>query len=167
MPLKVSVGLSKKVGMSDYGSLGASCHVEVELDGSLLQDNLDSFQQQVRRAYVACAQAVNDELARQAGHGQAAPQAPDQAPAPTNGSSRNGRAGDRKRASEKQLDYAQKLAGQVKGLGSRQLAAITQKMFRKPLADLSGLEASSLIDTLKEFKAGNIKLGSALNGASP
>jgi len=167
MPLKVSVGLSKKVGLPDYGSLGASCHVEVELDSSLLRQNLDGFQQQVRRAYVACAQAVNDELARQHGQRQAGPQPQGQAPAPTNGASRNGKVGDRKRASEKQLDYAQKLAGQVKGLGTRQLAALTQKMFQKPLADLSGLEASSLIDTLKEFKAGNIKLGSALNGASP
>jgi len=92
----------------------------------------DGFQEQVRRAYVACAQAVNDELARQHSHPQAAPQAHEQAPTPTNGASGNGKAGDRKRASEKQLDYAQKLAGQVKGLGTRQLAALTQKMFQKP-----------------------------------
>jgi hypothetical protein len=167
MPLKVSVGLSKKAGLPDYGSVGASCHVEVELDSTLLQQNLEGFQQQVRRAYVACAQAVNDELARQHDNRQAVPQAREEAPAPTNGSSRNGKAGDRRRASEKQLDYAQKLAGQVKGLGTRQLATLTQKMFRKPLADLSGLEASSLIDTFKEFKAGSIKLGTALNGDSP
>jgi len=147
--------------------LGASCNVEVELDSSFLQQNLDGFQQQVRRAYVACAQAVNNELARQHEPRQAAPQPREEAPAPANRTSRNGEAGERQRASEKQLDYAQKLAGQVKGHGTRQLAALTQKMFQKPLADLSGLEASSLIDTLTEFKAGNIKLGSALNGASP
>jgi hypothetical protein len=64
MPLKLSVGLQKKMGLPDYGSLGASCHVECELDPSLLLGNVDQFQQHVRRAYSVCAQAVNDELAR-------------------------------------------------------------------------------------------------------
>jgi hypothetical protein len=64
MSLKLSVGLSKKVGQPDYGSLGASCGVEVELDPSLLQVDLDGFHARVRDAFVACQQAVNDELAR-------------------------------------------------------------------------------------------------------
>jgi hypothetical protein len=64
MSLKLSVGLSKKVGQPDYGSLGASCGVEVELDPSLLQVDLDGFHARVRDAFIACQQAVNDELAR-------------------------------------------------------------------------------------------------------
>ena len=64
MPLKLSVGLSKKVGQPAYGSLGASCHVEVDLETALVFEDLDGFQQRVRQVYVACNQAVNDELAR-------------------------------------------------------------------------------------------------------
>jgi hypothetical protein len=64
MPLKLSVGLSRKVGQPDYGSLGASCGVEVELDPMLLRDDLQGFHASVRDAFVACGQAVNDELSR-------------------------------------------------------------------------------------------------------
>ena len=63
--LKLNVGISKKIGLPDYGSLGTTCNVEVEVDGRLIFDDLDGFHQKVRQAYVACAQAVNDELVRQ------------------------------------------------------------------------------------------------------
>ncbi len=65
MPLRLNVGLQKKVGLPDYGSLGASCNVEVELEGSLIERDLESFQRHVQNAFTACRQAVQDELARQ------------------------------------------------------------------------------------------------------
>jgi hypothetical protein len=65
MPLKLNVGLSKKVGLPDYGSLGASCNVELELDAQLLARDGNLFQQQVRQVFEACSHAVQDELARQ------------------------------------------------------------------------------------------------------
>ena len=67
MPLKLNVGLSKKIGQPDYGSLGASCHVEVELDQALVFDDVDEFHDRAKRVFAACRQAVQDELARQQG----------------------------------------------------------------------------------------------------
>jgi hypothetical protein len=64
VPLKLNVGVSRMVGLPDYGSVGASCNVEVELDSTLLERDLDAFHARVRGAYVAAHQAVQDELAR-------------------------------------------------------------------------------------------------------
>ncbi len=64
MPLKLNVGVSRKVGLPDYGSIGASCNVEVELEAGLLEHDLDGFHARVKKAYVAAHQAVHDELAR-------------------------------------------------------------------------------------------------------
>ena len=36
MPLTLNVGLSKQIGQPDYGSLGASRNVQVELDGGIM-----------------------------------------------------------------------------------------------------------------------------------
>ena len=160
MPLTCNIGLSKKIGLPDYCSLGASCSVQFELDATLLRTDLDAFQRSVHNAYVACAQAVNDELTRhkQSDNGS---QTSSQAAEPTNGNATNGN-----QASQKQRDYIDQLARQVRGLGVRRLDALASKMFGKPLASLSSLEASGVIDTLKGVKDGSINLDEALSGAT-
>src|SRR5689334_16844631 len=65
MPLKLTVGLAKKIGQPDYGSLGASCSLEIELESSLIQSAPDTLQRHVQNAFVACRQAVQDELSRE------------------------------------------------------------------------------------------------------
>jgi len=72
MPLRLNVGLTKKIGQPNYGSLGATCHVEIELEQSLLEQDLDSFHERIRRVFAVCSQAVTGELMRQS-HGNAPP----------------------------------------------------------------------------------------------
>ena len=170
MPLKLNVGVSKKVGLPDYGSLGTTCNVEVEVDSSLIFDDPNTFQQKVRQAYAACARSVNDELARQqpdqlenqrsdASH----PESHSVDSASNGNGHRNGSGGAG--ASQKQLSYANQLASQIQGLGVRRLEALANKMFGKPIAGLSSLDASGLIDTLKAIKEGRLDLDAALGGA--
>jgi len=161
MPMTVNCGLSKKIGQPNFGSVGASCSVEFEADNSLLQTDLDAFHRHVRNAFVACQQAVNDELAR---NQQAGTPGNGRATAEPNGRTSNGNGANGHRASQKQAEYIQQLARQVHGLGVRKLETLAQNMFSKPVADLTSLDASGLIDTLKAIKAGSIELDQALNG---
>ena len=62
MSLKLNVrGLSKKLGLPNYSSLGASCHLELELDQSLLVADLEGLQRHIRQASAVCEQAVTEE----------------------------------------------------------------------------------------------------------
>src|SRR4051812_43422990 len=76
MPLRLTVGVSKKLGMPAYSSVGASCNIELEVESRLLESNLDDFHEQVRAAYRAAELAVNDELARLQATGACRPAIP-------------------------------------------------------------------------------------------
>ena len=64
------------------------------------------------------------------------------------------------------VECIQKAAGQIDGLSVRSLDPLATRMFGKPLADLSSLEASGLIDCLKEIKAGAISVEDVLQGVA-
>jgi hypothetical protein len=65
MAMKINVGLQKKVGQPNYGSLGASCQIEFEMDSTILESNMDGFHDRVNGAFLACRQAVNLQLRQQ------------------------------------------------------------------------------------------------------
>jgi hypothetical protein len=159
MPLRLNVGISKKLGLPAYSSIGASCNLEVELETSLLHD-LAGFHAEVRDAFVAAHQAVNDELARlqeQVGRGEGHPAEVDRRKEvhPANGAhDANGRS---------TASAAPRLARSGKPATSNQVKAIVT-IARRQHADLDGLlgdlgvarpeelslaEASKLIDQLK------------------
>ena len=74
MTAKLTVGVSKKVGLPDYGSYGASCGVEIDVDASLLEGDVVALQRQVRSVFEKCEHAIEEELARRRSTAQPPPQ---------------------------------------------------------------------------------------------
>jgi hypothetical protein len=144
MPLKLSAGLTKKVGLPNYGSLGAACHVELELDSSLLQSP-EALQSQVQLAYDVCRQAVELELARE----------PEE-PVPANGHT-NGHVETSVPATDRQINYARQLASEIPGIGWRGLDSTVEQRFEKSIAKLTRNEASRIIERLQQIKAGHLQ----------
>ena len=65
MPVKLNIGLSRKVGEPNYGSRGASIHLEVELENGVLNDPA-AMRDHVQDLYALARQSVDDELQRPA-----------------------------------------------------------------------------------------------------
>ena len=160
MPLKINVGLNRKVGEANYGSRGACVNFEVEVEPTLVEKP-DQLREKVRYLFQLAKTSVEEELS---GHG-----VQDAASARHSGNGTGGAHGGNgngHQATDKQLGYARQLAGQVSGLGIRRLDELTNKMFGKLVTELTTLDASGLIDMLKQLKAGDVDLAAALNGAA-
>jgi hypothetical protein len=161
--MKLNVGVSRKLGLPNYGSVGASCNLELELDATLLERDLNAFHTQIRGAYRAAHLAVHEELARLQAAGTQAPTKPPARDAvngsgPENGHARsNGEAVLAGRtAAEAPRSGKTATASQVKAICSiaRQrnadLVAILRSEYdvERP-EDLTLRQASALIDWLK------------------
>jgi hypothetical protein len=154
--VKLNVGGSRKVGQPDYGSVGASCNLELEINNELLERDLDGFHARVRSAYVAAHQAVHDELARLQApiavpHESSAPPPPSTANGRASGNGRTepvpaGRSRARKPATDNQIRA-------IRSIARRQNAdldgLIRQEFGVGSVEDLSLGQASELIDILK------------------
>jgi len=151
MPLRLNVGVSKKLGLPAYSSVGASCNLEVELENGILRDPA-GFRDQVQGAFLAAQRAVDDELDRL--QGQSSHDQPHEV-VPTNGHQlTHGKPPTR---SEPRFDRPGKPAtpNQVKAIVSiarRQHADLDGLLHDLGVArpeDLSLAAASRLIDQLK------------------
>ena len=140
---KLNVGLSKKIGLPDYGSKGATCSVEIELDHAELADP-NRFHANVQELFRSCRRAVEQELSR------------DHEPVtPSNGNGRQyqpapARNGSR-RANGRPATHAQLRA--IHAIVDRQRIDLTGELRRqfgvdRP-EDLGIGEASQFIDTIK------------------
>ena len=163
MSVKLNIGLSRKVGESNYGSRGASINLEVELDNGVLNDP-DQLRERVHDLYVLARQSVDEELQRPAdadpseflyantnghpksngvanGHGHANGHA-------SNGHSSNGKNG--------RVEVARATQSQIRAIfaiskrqGLDPHAIISERFRVHRMEDLTIREASALIDDLK------------------
>src|SRR2546421_4538850 len=74
MPLKLNVGLSRKVGQANYGSRGAVVNVELELEASLV-DRPQELHGRIRQLFALARGAVDEELRPEAPQASATPSA--------------------------------------------------------------------------------------------
>jgi hypothetical protein len=153
--LKLNVGVSRKVGLPDYGSIGATCNVEVEVDASLIDPDLEAFHARVRDVYVAAHQAVHDELARL----QEPVDAPQEAPVPSAHRVSNGHPGGNGQPDPPPAGRSRQLrpatenqVRAIRSIAARQhadLDGLLRDHGVSRLEDLSIRQASELIDALK------------------
>lgn len=150
MPLKASIGLSKKVGLPDYGSLGASCNLEVELDASIVQDP-DSFQEKIRRLYALASQAVVDQLAHANGNANGNGKSNGQS-SNGNGHVSSGNGSEKSEmASNKQVKYLLDIARQRHEMDLARVSQFCQEQVGvSDIYQLTKNQASAVIDRLSE-----------------
>jgi len=166
MPLKLNVGTSQKVGLPHYSSLGAACHLEIELDGNLIDRNPEALDEHIQMAYRVCGRAVQEELSRQRAllaseenlaSEQSARDRPH--PEPTH-EALTSAASDKPFLTERQLAYLRKLAAQIRELGAPSLETLAPHLVGSPVEELTSQQASTLIDTLKAIREGEVELAS-------
>lgn len=83
MPLKMNIGLSRKVGEANYGSRGASVNLEMEVDSGLVQEPA-KLKERMRQLFTLVRSSLAEEL-NSNGNGHAPTDQPP-TPPPANGS---------------------------------------------------------------------------------
>lgn len=150
MPVKLSVGLSRKVGEPNYGSRGAIVNIEMELDSALLSEP-QRLQERIGQLFGVVRASLAKELN---GNGTHAPAAPPASRTAGNGNG-NGH-GQQTSNGDDRASVAPATPQQVKAVYAIarskgiQLPQFLHQRFQVTRADdLTKQEASRLIDELK------------------
>ncbi len=61
MPMKLTIGSSKKLGQPGFGSIGASVHFELEVDSTLVAEP-DRLQERIRELFGLAKASIDEEL---------------------------------------------------------------------------------------------------------
>ncbi len=139
MAIRANVSFSQKHGQPDFGSVGAGCSLEFELDTTLLEKDSTALREQFDLAYIACRQAVQQQLTPFEQSEGVLSRAP--VHSNTNG---------RKRPSRPATQSQQRALWAICNNHALNLEAVCRDEFDVPAADcLSISQASSLIDKLK------------------
>jgi hypothetical protein len=145
MAITVNVGFSRKVGEPNYGSRGASVHVEVELDRSEMEDG-EQFQSEIEKIFEQARDAVDRELLRNPSSSSGPRADLDECSDSTK--NQNGRARAPRLATPNQVRAIQAIA-QHRGVDLSQLFAA--EFDAKSAEELTIVEASLLIDRLRSY----------------
>ncbi len=154
--LKLNVGLSRKVGEANYGSRGASVHLELEVESALAGDT-HTLQERIRALFRLARTSVDEELA---GHGS-----PNHAPAACNGhhaetasnghgNNGNGHGNGSSRTASRPATVSQIRA--IHAIANRRQLNLPQELQSRYghrfVEQLSLAEASQLIDAFKALE---------------
>jgi hypothetical protein len=145
MAVTVNVGFSRKVGEPNYGSRGASVHLEVELDRSAIEDG-ERFRSEMERIFERARDAVDQELQRTPPCSSEPQTDVDERSEVIH--SQNGRKRAPRPATPNQVRAIQSIA-QHRAVDLSQI--LEGEFNSKTAEELTIVEASQLIDRLKAF----------------
>jgi hypothetical protein len=62
MTTKLTVGITRKHGQPNFGSMGAECRLEIEIDSRHVDDDQSVLTDHIRQAFAVCRHEVEHEL---------------------------------------------------------------------------------------------------------